>query len=290
MPVPRVPISSFPTFALLREDRSIPGTPISSFPEADRKEIISIPRPRRSSIVNRKSSIVNRTIFLLVIVMASLPALSNETQRVVRYQSAHFTVLAPAGEEMGRLLDELERAYADVRAYGLSLPSMVETRCHATTDQFVRRSGGNAFNLALARGARIDLQPLRILLGRRELPRALRHELTHVALAGAARKSLPRWMNEGMAMMVAGEKHPESIKFARLDQLEDSLTRSRSHEHIRSAYGTAGRLVSRLAATVGKERLLAFLRGVATGGEFEKRFKALTGKRAAEWGAAELKQ
>src|SRR5207248_3030765 len=100
--------------------------------------------------------------------------------------------------------------------------------------------GGSTFNLAVASGEQIHLQPVRVLL-RGSLAQALRHELTHVALFQAARHGLPRWLNEGMAMTVAGEQYPVKQKFLRLEQLEDSVRKSRSFQTLRSAYGASAR-------------------------------------------------
>ncbi|MDB5035673.1 MAG: hypothetical protein JWQ98_2914 [Chlorobi bacterium] len=209
-------------------------------------------------------------------------------QRTARYQSAHFILTAPAGGDVGRLLDELESAYRDVQRYGLRMPARVEARSHGSTADFAIAAGVARFNLAAAVGARIELQPMSVLLRRGELTRALRHELTHVALAEAARRGLPRWLNEGMAMMVAGEMQPERITFVRLDRLEDSLAGARLQPTIRSAYGTARRLASRLIESVGQGSVLSFLGSVGSSGGFEEKFRGLTGKGSAEWGRAEL--
>jgi hypothetical protein len=209
-------------------------------------------------------------------------------QQSVRYQSAHFVLLAPAGGDVGTLLDEMERAYRDLRGFGLKMPPTITARSYGSTGEFVRASGAGAFNLGIAVAERIHLQPLQLLLRRGDLGRVLRHELTHVALVAAARRGLPRWMNEGVAMVAASEKQPEKIRFTGLDRLESVLSRSRSHDTLRSAYGTAERLVSRLMASGGKEKLLGLLRSVGSGGDFEEGFRGIVGMEAAEWGRREL--
>ncbi|MBS1912458.1 MAG: hypothetical protein JST22_10770 [Bacteroidetes bacterium] len=205
-----------------------------------------------------------------------------------RYQSAHVVLLAPAGQDVTRLLEELERAHADVRAYGLTLRGMISARCYPTTADFMSASGGGAYNLALARSGRIHLQPLPVLMRRGELGRALRHEITHVALERAARFGLPRWLNEGMAMSVAGEKQPERLRFARLAQLEDTLARSRRYDNLRSAYGTAERLTSALLLACGRAKVLALLQAVGAGAGFDAGFRALTGEAPDRWAASRL--
>jgi hypothetical protein len=211
-------------------------------------------------------------------------------QRPARHRSAHFTLVAPAGHDMGMLLDEMERAYRDVKAFGLALPANVNARSYGSTDEFVRGSGASRFNLAYYRAEVVHMQPVGLLVNRGELPRALRHEITHVALMKAARKGLPRWLNEGMAMVVAGEMHPETIRFTKLRDLEDTLARSRTHATIRSAYGTAGRLAGALIARFGRQKVLAMLRGVGSAGGFDRAFTTLAGSAPADWARGELKR
>jgi len=207
---------------------------------------------------------------------------------IARYQSAHFTLILPGGVDPGIVSDALESAYRDVRGVGLKLPSMVLVRSYASTDEFVRSAGGNRSDLAVARDERIHLQPIPLLLRREDASFAYRHELVHVGLAKAARRGLPRWMNEGVAMVVAGERQPEGFEFTRIDKLEDSLEHARSYTVRRSAYGTAQRLVATLIARHGRSRVIALLRSVADGGGFERRFRTLTGRSSTEWGNREL--
>jgi hypothetical protein len=200
-----------------------------------------------------------------------------------RYQSAHFILTAPAGHDAGRLLDELEGARRDVLMFGLALPNRVEASSYRTTGEFTRRSGGRAFNLAYAVGERIHLQPLSLLLKRGDLSQVLRHELTHIGLAGAVRRGLPQWMNEGIAMRVGGEMPPGREKFRTLSALEDSLAHSRTHATLRAAYAGSRYLVDRLIADYGAERVLRLVRDMARIGDFSARFRELTGADAAVW-------
>lgn len=228
---------------------------------------------------------VRRALALPVLLLVAWAGLGAQP---ARYSSSHFTVRAPAGHDMNRLLDELELAYTDVRSFGLALPTMVQVRSYGTTAQFVRHSGGQTFHLAIARDELLHLQPLATLLKSGEFSRTLRHELTHVALVGAAKRGLPRWLNEGMAMVVAGEHHPEETKFRSLRQLDDTLAGSRSRRTLRGAYGTAGRLVRRLVESHGKEKVLALLRTVESRGKFEEAFSSFTGTSVRDWEKAEL--
>ncbi len=226
-------------------------------------------------------------VSLWVALLLFIPSIVRTAQDA-RYQSAHFLVHAARGQDVSGLLEELESAYRDVQAYGLSLPRTVIAYCYPSTAEFTRRSHGEAFHLALASQQRLHLQPLRVLLRDGNLARTLRHELTHVALAAAAERGLPRWLNEGMAMIVAGERHPQRITFRSLRQLEDTLLRSRSHDNLRSAYGTAARLTERLVNQLGRERTLALLRTVGSRGQFEQAFGASVGSSLRLWEQSEL--
>ena len=95
-----------------------------------------------------------------------------------------------------------------VREFGLALPAMVAARSYR------RRSSSSAVPGERAISGRCSWRAGssaadRIAAESRGSARALRHELTHVALAQSARRGLPRWLNEGLAMVVAGEKQPE---------------------------------------------------------------------------------
>lgn len=207
----------------------------------------------------------------------------------LRVQSAHIVLMVPRNVEAAKLLNELEAAYKDVRNYGLKLPSQVEAVSYASTTDFVKGSGGARFNLAMASGRTMHLQPYTVLLHNTGYLRALRHELTHVALYDAARRGLPRWLNEGMAMMVAGETFPITKRYKTIAQLERTLTTSRSQTAQRSAYAVCHRLCSLLTSQYGKDKLTGMLRATATG-NFGTAFRALTGTGADEWAAKAMER
>jgi hypothetical protein len=186
------------------------------------------------------------------------------------------------------MLEELERAYRGVQSYGLTLPGRIVAHLYGSAAEFVRGSGGSSYNLALASGEELHMQPLRILRRHGDPARVLTHELTHIALEGAARRGLPRWFNEGITMNLAGERQPETFRFRRLDQLADSLAHSRSYRVVRSAYGTSERLVRSLAADYGRERLLQLCRNVAAGRGFDEEFRRLTGGDPRSWAVRQL--
>jgi hypothetical protein len=129
----------------------------------------------------------------------------------------------------------------------------------------------------------VHLQPPDVLVKRPELARAFRHELVHVALSDAVGGGLPRWFNEGMAMVVAGQTYPETLQFSSAKALEDTLGGSTSHGALRSAYATAGRLVRSLLQQHGRDKLLALIAGIGENSGFEARFRKLTGHAVDAW-------
>lgn len=207
---------------------------------------------------------------------------SGQSKLVVR-KMANFTLLVPSNQDPTELTGLLESARKRVQEYGLALPRTVVVRIYSTSVQFAQATGLTTSHLAGERNGRLHLQPLPLLLRRPEASRTLQHELVHLALAQAARNGLPRWFNEGIAMVVAGEKQPEIVKFVTLQALQDTLLRSRSYPALRSAYGTCQRLVEKIVSQQGQPAVLAMLRAVANGGKFPERFRRLAGQSAQDW-------
>jgi len=203
-------------------------------------------------------------------------------------RSAHVVFTAPRSAGSERLLKELERAYVHVRAWGLRLPSRVVVWGYSTSASYVRGSRAPSVTLAATVRESIHLQPVDILLRHGTLTRTLRHEMAHVALDGAARRGLPRWFNEGLSMLVAGERQIETVLFNSLDALEHGLGSKSDHAKTRSAYETARRLLSRLEEEHGRARIVALVRAVSHGGRFPDRFRELTGRRPDVWSVGRL--
>lgn len=241
---------------------------------------------RSTTIPSLVSSLVIR-VYLMTIVMFAVPVSIVVAQWPVR--SAHVVLNAPRGAGSERLLEELESAYVHVRSWGLKLPSRVNAWGYSTVDSYVRGSGGARATLASTLRGSIHLQPMDLLLRHAALSRTLRHEMVHVALDIAARRGLPRWFNEGLAMLVAGEMQVESARFATLAELKRGFGADGDHATARSAYATARRLVECLEKEYGRVRMASLVRNVGGRGGFPDRFRELTGSRPAAWVARNLK-
>jgi hypothetical protein len=232
---------------------------------------------------------MRRGAILLLLALAAYGTVWTQRVPTAVYRSAHVTLRAPRAGDPGRIVNDLERAYRRVREFGLPVPGRISAICYATTAEFMRGSGARAHHLAMARGAVIHLQPASVLL-RRGGERGMIHEMTHVALLPAAGSGLPRWLNEGIAMTVAGEKLPGSDTCRSLTALDRALDGSHGYAASRSAYGTAERLTARLLAAAGRARLLDLLRRVAAGEKFEGLFEKLVGMGPEAWGARMLRR
>jgi hypothetical protein len=218
---------------------------------------------------------------LLIALAASMPA----GARTVR--SAHFVITHANRDDIAGLAEALEGGYRTVREFGLRLPSSIDVRVHATTQEFAVRSGAGRFHLAGVRGSTLHLQPVGVLRRQPGLGRALTHEIVHVALAEAASR-MPRWLSEGVAMMIAGELQVAGGDYATPAELDGALVTARSHEEARRAYGAAASLVRALRTKVGSARMLSAMRAIASGGEANAAFRSVAGLDLGKWASGEL--
>lgn len=109
----------------------------------------------------------------------------------------------------GRVERDTRRALARAAVrLGVGVPSAVTVTVHPTIESFQRATGSPWWVSARTRGTTIDTIPVDLLEQRGRLDATLRHEAVHVLtaprLAGA-----PRWMHEGLAMVIAGAPAPD---------------------------------------------------------------------------------
>ncbi|MBC8144283.1 MAG: hypothetical protein H7X80_01790 [bacterium] len=207
---------------------------------------------------------------LLIVAAFVLLSCTDGFARTVR--TAHFAITLNDRGDASRVADALERAYRDVRTYGLRLPSTINVTIHPTTTEFAARLGASRMHIAVVRGTTVHLQPVDVLTRLGDIDRALTHELVHVALSGAVAR-LPRWLCEGLAMNVAGERHPVEGSYASTLGLDRDLSGAREYSRLRRAYGSAERLTRHLIATIGRERTLEALRLIAAGHSSQDAFR-----------------
>jgi hypothetical protein len=132
-------------------------------------------------------------------------------------ESSHFTVKFDGGEDYEtwtRVLEVLEDAYRDIGqkfGYFPSKPIMVVLH---TTNTFQTATGSPAWADALYDQilGRIQIPTQGALTDEKWLARVLRHEFVHALLherMGVQAGRLPTWLNEGLAMQLAGDPWPD---------------------------------------------------------------------------------
>ena len=177
-----------------------------------------------------------------------------------RVSTQHFEIEGKLAGETSSVLSiatlgtELELARNDVfslvppalRARVSSLQYRVFVA--STTQEFVRRSGVGPYHAAGSRGREIYLQPLALLSQYDDLSAVLRHELAHTVLERLYGHRLERWLFEGLAMHLSGERPPPplSIRATRkqLAEAEVSLKSGRDPAALKKAYRLAFDAVS----------------------------------------------
>ena len=158
---------------------------------------------------------------------------TEETERnFATRESSHFTVKFDGGEDYAtwsRVLEILEDAYRDIGqkfGYFPSKPIMVVLH---TRNSFQSATGSPAWADALYDHilGRIQIPTQGALTDEKWLARVLRHEFVHALLheqMGVQAGRLPTWLNEGLAMQLAGDPWPDIDQFVQGEIKLISLT------------------------------------------------------------------
>jgi stage II sporulation protein D (peptidoglycan lytic transglycosylase) len=181
-----------------------------------------------------------------------------------KLSSENFRITYPAlvsEREADNLVKLLESSRADLirrlvtRGVKAQLPTL-EVFINDSTGNFVGRTGQPPWAAAATRGNLIELQPLALLKRRGVLETTVRHELVHVVIKALARGYTPRWLEEGLALYMAGEG-PMLSKYvagSRMSsaEIEQMLEGAQTNEEMGAAYAAAYGEVSRLIKTQGE--------------------------------------
>jgi hypothetical protein len=156
----------------------------------------------------------------------------------------------------------LKRLFSQKRARKISI------RICADMQSYRSRSGRKWFVAAVAFENEIVTQPARSLFKIRNLENLLAHELVHLHIKRVAGRNCPRWLDEGLAQWLAGQKaglaETTEIKLpaneeelARLEQRLTSFASTR--EEMKSDYKICLRLVDKIIRSHSVEALLGAL-------------------------------
>ena len=213
-----------------------------------------------------------------------------ETQLQDRFyesRGAHFVVLfeGPADEMLARrVVERLEQAYWRIGGVLTTYPPKPITVVLYTTEQFrdITRSPAWA---AAAYDGRIRVPIKGALADVDQLDRVLAHEFVHAVVAMLGGRSVPAWMNEGLAVTLeeGGSEQADAV-LARastrpsLADLHGGFSRL-SEEHARVAYAVSAVAVKRMIGLRGPYAAVGLLQDLARGADFASAFHQRFGLR-----------
>jgi tetratricopeptide (TPR) repeat protein len=196
-------------------------------------------------------------------------------------RTAHFTALfeAPGDEPLARdVLGRLEAAYLRIGKALNVYPSSPTTIVFYTRQQFAEITRLAPWSVAAYDG-RIRVPLAGASLAPEELDRLLSHELVHAIVAGLGGRTVPAWVNEGLATALepAGTAALESAltgtsERPALSALHRGFGALASAE-AEIAYASAARAVRRLIERRGAAALVALLGDLSRGETFEHAFE-----------------
>ncbi|NLN91821.1 MAG: tetratricopeptide repeat protein [Candidatus Hydrogenedens sp.] len=212
-------------------------------------------------------------------------------QEFNRWKANHFTISYPRecpARLRSAITSILERAYLDVgRALGGSYPPSPVQVVLYTFEQFseATRMEGHV-------GAVYDgkiRSPLTDADGEwiaeEELKRRLVHEYVHVIVRQIVGDKIPWWLNEGLAETLSKSLNAREIEQLRsiyegdvalsLAAMESTQMEQRGPDELRRAYLQAHATVDMLWNRYGRNKMLAFMRGLSRGDSPEEVFQSV---------------
>jgi hypothetical protein len=154
----------------------------------------------------------------LDLVTARVSRAEKAEQRFSSRESSHFLVKFNGNEDYEtwtRVLDILEDAYRDIGQRFSYFPARPITVVLHTRDTFQGATGSPAWADGLYDGllGRIQVPTQGALTDQAWLTRVLRHEFVHALLHQRVEGGhVPQWLNEGLAMQLAGDAWPDLDK------------------------------------------------------------------------------
>lgn len=201
-------------------------------------------------------------------------------RRFREVRTVHFTALfeAAGDEPLARLVvDRLEAAYSRVGSTLGVYPSQPITVVLYTREQFGDITKLAAWSAAAYDG-RIRVPLAGALEQRDELDRVLSHEFTHAVIAMLGGRSVPAWLNEGLATVLEPAGSRDAAAPARpgarlaVSKLHRSFV-GLSRRDAEVAYASSAGAVRRLIDQRGPAAVVALLKDLARGAPFASAFR-----------------
>jgi tetratricopeptide (TPR) repeat protein len=207
-----------------------------------------------------------------------------ETQLQDRFyesRGAHFAVLfeGPADETLARgVVERLEQAYWRIGGVLTAYPPKPITVVLYTSEQFRDITRSPAWSAGVYDG-RIRVPIKGAMADVDDLDRVLSHEFVHAVVAMLGGRTVPVWLNEGLAV---------TLEVGNKDRVEDDFTRARSRPPLQALHGGFGRLsaadayvayavsahaVKRMMDLRGPYAVVALMQDLARGNEFAGAFQ-----------------
>jgi len=169
--------------------------------------------------------------------------------------SEHFEFSYPESQKawVNRVLGQLENWRRVLAEHADPGSGRIHVQTWDTTEKFIQATGEPGWVGGSTGGNSIFLQPLGTLAAKRILDATLRHELTHVAVHRARAPGVPQWFEEGLVLLLTGERIEESAQKAQERRtLGEAITHPHSAREMYAAYARAVNLVRQLAAKRGQ--------------------------------------
>jgi len=206
-------------------------------------------------------------------------------EKFVARESSHFTVKFDGGDDhtvWGRVAEILEDAYRDIGqqlGYHPSKPILVVLH---TRESFHDATGGPAWSDGLYDPVlgRIKVPTQGALTDQVWLTRVLRHEFVHALLHDRMKgRPIPQWLNEGLAMQLAGDPPPDipelvrgQVSLVNLAQLEGNWS-GLNPRQANVAYLEGNSATKYFIDRYGMQKVREVLEVLATGQPFPAAFQ-----------------
>lgn len=226
-----------------------------------------------------------------------LDAWRKEYMRLSRFhavRSEHFIALfaSDADDPLARdIVVRLESAYTRIGTALGAYPSRPVTVVLYTRDQFRETTRLAEWSVAAYDG-RIHLPLAGAAHEPEELDRVLSHEFVHVMVATLGGRTVPGWVNEGLATVLEPEGSSDADSALAGTSARQSLSKLHgsfvgfSTRDAEAAYASAALAVQRLIEQRGLATIVALLKDLAHGATFDRAFAERVGTRYDEFAAA----